>query len=136
MPRLSSLDLQGNNLITLPEDLYELDQLHELNLSSNYLSSSSTLVNPSLLFKALGKIPRLKKLLLSRNKFEYFHGELLVPEEDFLCLQELDVGFNLIQDEDDLGYVTSLRNLQVLIITGNEFAMKGKQYYATLEDQL
>jgi Leucine-rich repeat (LRR) protein len=39
LPRLKNLDLQGNNLVTLPDDLKELKHLEDLNLSSNLLSS-------------------------------------------------------------------------------------------------
>ena len=69
LKRLKMLDLSGNNLITLPEDIYRLKTLEELNLSSNSFSSSSTIVNPSLLFMALAKLSKLKRLNLSRNKF-------------------------------------------------------------------
>lgn len=71
--KLKVLDLQGNNLMTLPDDIRELKILEELNLSSNLLSSSSTLVNAAVIFKALGQLPKLKKLNLSRNKFIGFH---------------------------------------------------------------
>jgi Leucine-rich repeat (LRR) protein len=40
--------------VTIPEDLKELRHLEELNLSSNLLSTSSTLINPSILMKVLG----------------------------------------------------------------------------------
>jgi Leucine-rich repeat (LRR) protein len=68
LPRLKNLDLQGNNLVTLPDDLKELKHLEDLNLSSNLLSSQSTLINPAILMKVLGQIPKLKRLNLSRNK--------------------------------------------------------------------
>jgi Leucine-rich repeat (LRR) protein len=35
LKRIKLLDLQANNLLTLPEDIGELKQLEELNLSSN-----------------------------------------------------------------------------------------------------
>lgn len=52
--RLKFLDLQGNNLLTLPDDMKEFKCLEELNLSSNLLSSNSSLVNPGMLFKSIG----------------------------------------------------------------------------------
>lgn len=54
LSRLKTLDLQGNNLVTLPDDIKELKYLEELNLSSNNLSSQSTLINPAILMKVLG----------------------------------------------------------------------------------
>lgn len=61
----------------------EFKVLEELNLSSNLFSSNSTLVNPMQIFKSLGIIPKLKRLNLSRNRFNGFHSEMLLKEEDF-----------------------------------------------------
>lgn len=52
--QLKSLDLSANNLTMLPEDLYALESLQELNLSSNLFSSVITQMNPALLFKSIG----------------------------------------------------------------------------------
>ena len=82
--QLKSLDLSANNLSVLPEDLYALESLQELNLASNLFSSVITQMNPALLFKSIGSIRRLKRLNLSRNKFITFHAELLNPKEDFV----------------------------------------------------
>jgi hypothetical protein len=38
----------------LPEDIGKFESLEELNLASNQFSSQSSLVNPALLFKAMG----------------------------------------------------------------------------------
>lgn len=54
LSRLKTLDLQGNNLVTLPDDIKELRHLEDFNLSSNNLSSQSTLINPAILMKVLG----------------------------------------------------------------------------------
>lgn len=81
--RLKNLDLQANNLVTIPEDISKLENLEDLNLSSNLFASNSSLVNPQLLFKALGQIKKLKRLNLSRNKFVQFHAELINRETDF-----------------------------------------------------
>ena len=60
-----------------------MEGLEDFNLSSNQFASNSSLVNPQLLFKAMGQIKKLKRLNLSRNKFVMFHAELLKRDVDF-----------------------------------------------------
>lgn len=133
MRKLRQLDLQANNLVTLPEDISKFDRLEELNLASNQFSSASTLVNPALLFKAIGQIPKLKRLNLSRNKFTAFHAEMLNKDQDFIQLQELDFGFNLVTEQEALWFLPQMKHINLLIITGNPMALQGKEAYATLE---
>jgi Leucine-rich repeat (LRR) protein len=134
--RLKILDLSGNNLMTFPEDMMELKCLEELNLSSNLFSSQSALVNPALLIKAIGQMPKLKRLNMSRNKFQFFHSEYLDRDEDFPFLQELDMSYNAAESEDNFMSVSQLKNVQLLVITGNPFAMMGKEAYFSLENVL
>mmetsp|Transcript_119634 Transcript_119634/g.166888 ORF Transcript_119634/g.166888 Transcript_119634/m.166888 type:complete len:111 (-) Transcript_119634:338-670(-) len=77
LPRLQVLNVASNDFCTLPNDFSFLHQLQELNLSSNNFSSESTLVNPDQLFKSISTIRNLRKLNLSRNKFEAFHNNEL-----------------------------------------------------------
>lgn len=86
--------------------------------------------------KVLGQIPKLKRLNLSRNKLQGIHFDLLSREDDFIILQELDIGYNLVNEEDDVWYATQMKNLQILIITGNPFALTGKQAYERLEEAM
>ncbi len=86
--------------------------------------------------KVLGQIPKLKRLNLSRNKLQGIHFDLLSREDDFIILQELDIGYNLVNEEDDVWYATQMKNLQILIITGNPFALTGKQSYERLEEAM
>ncbi len=90
--------MSGNNLMTIPDDFFNLKLLEDLNLSSNLFTSASALVNPAVIVKSIGQMPKLKRLNLSRNKFQAFHSDLLDKDADFPQLQELDVGFNMIQD--------------------------------------
>ena len=90
--------------MTLPDDLKEFRVLEELNLSSNLYTSSSSIVNPLLLFKSIGQMPKLKRLNLSRNRFAAFHSEMLSNYSDFPSLQELDFGYNIVIDQEDLWY--------------------------------
>jgi Leucine-rich repeat (LRR) protein len=101
--KLACLDLASNDLVTLPDSLEFLSSIEDLNLSSNQFSSDSTLVKPSKLFYAIGTIPSLKRLNLSRNKFSGFHYDDL-NSDSFKHLQELDFSYNLVEDQNDLMY--------------------------------
>ena len=98
---LQELDLAANDLVTLPDDMSFLINVENLNLSSNQFNSESTIVKPDTLFKAMGSIPKLKRLNISRNKFGAIHSEML-NENSFISLQELDVSYNVVIDQDDL----------------------------------
>lgn len=112
------LNLASNDLCTLPSDLSYLQRLEEFNLASNGFSSNKNLVAPRSIFDALATIPNLKKLNLSRNKFEGWHGTVQFP-----CLEELYFAFNVIQDETALiPAVVQNPTLVYLVITGNPFA--------------
>jgi Leucine-rich repeat (LRR) protein len=106
LPNLQVLNLAQNGLCTLPSDLSFLQTLQELNLSANNFASDSTLVEPALLFMALGTLPQLRKLNLSRNKFTMFHSDQLImrshPNQVFSYLEELNFAFNLVTDEHAL----------------------------------
>ena len=51
-------------------------------------------------------------------------------------MQELDIGYNQVVEEDDVWYATQMKNLQILIITGNPFALAGKNAYVRLEEAM
>ena len=80
-------------------------------------------MNPALLFKAIGEIPRLKRLNLARNKFSALHAEMLNKDNDFRQLQELDFGYNLVSDQDALWFVPQMKHVNLLVITGNPLAL-------------
>ena len=53
----------------------------------------------------------MKRLNLSRNKLQGLHFDLLNRDEDFVLLQELDIGYNQVNEEDDVWYATQMKNL-------------------------
>ena len=124
------LDPQANNLVTIPEDIGRLSFLEDLNMSLNQFSSGSSLVNPSLLFKALGQIPRLKRLNLSRNKFQAFHPEMLNRETDYQQLQDLDFSYNIVSEQEAMMFLATAKHINLVVITGNPFALQGPEAYA------
>lgn len=74
---LKQLDLAANNLEQLPDDMFNFENLEDLNIASNFFSSVPQVGSPAIVFKTLGNIKRLKRLNLSRNKFFKFHNEML-----------------------------------------------------------
>ena len=103
---LKTLDLAANNFEQLPDDMFHFVNLEDLNLSSNFFSSVPSVGSPAIIFKTLGSIKKLKRLNLSRNKFFKFHAEMLDPRADFYQLQELDVSFNMIDNERNMWFLT------------------------------
>ena len=135
---LRILDLAANNLEQLPDDMFHFENLEELNLSSNYFSSFPSVGSPVMIFKTLGAIRRLKRLNLARNKFFKFHSEMLDQHNDFNQLRELDISFNMVDNERYLWYLTQTRAINVVNITGNPLAMPSRvqKAYAALEYEL
>ena len=122
-----------------------LPELEQLNLACNNFSSDSVLVSPSQLFVALSTIPKLKRLDLSRNKFNQFHVEDLEnfgtpastneeePNGPFCFLEDLDFQFNFVQEEEGLiAPASALPSLMILNVTGNPFATKGDEFCLNL----
>lgn len=73
---------------------------------------------PNTLFDSLATIPKLKKLNLSRNRLEAWHGETSLPQ-----LQELYFAFNHVSNPDALVPAIVLHpNLSFFVVTGNPFA--------------
>ena len=81
---LKELDLSGNSLTHLPEDLSYLKFLEVLILSHNNFSSKNTVFNPNKYFISFASIPRLKRLDLSHNQLKAIHAdELLLKTRDY-----------------------------------------------------
>ena len=81
--RLKLLDLTANQIAQLPSDMMKFSQLEELVLTDNNLGLKSKDTGCAPLLKALGQMPRLKRLNLSRNKILRLASELLRPGQDF-----------------------------------------------------
>ena len=102
--------------------MFHFTQLEELNLSSNFFSSVPQNGSPDVIFKTIGGIGRLKRLNLSRNKFFKFHSGMLDRNSDFVQLQELDISFNMIDNERNVMFLAMTKAINVINITGNPFA--------------
>jgi hypothetical protein len=51
-------------------------------------------------------------------------------------LIELEFSFNVVEEEGMLTFCAKMPRLQVLVITGNPFALQGEDYYMNLERML
>jgi len=134
LPALTRLELASNDLSALPPNMSFCRTLQEINLSSNNFSSDSVLVDPNTILGSLGTLPMLRRLNLSRNKLQRFHSDTLpqdngrLPEQEraFPCLTELNLSFNVMEDQDALIYpATQIPTLTMLLVTGNPFCITG-----------
>jgi len=125
---LKELDLSGNLLTHLPEDLSFLRSLETLNLSHNTLSSTSAVFNPTKYFISFASLPRLKRLDLSYNQLAALHvDELLLKTHSysiFKTLVELDISFNQIRRQEDLRQAVHFKALNLLNIVGNPLVIE------------
>ena len=51
-------------------------------------------------------------------------------------LQDLDFGFNIVQEELGLWFVPQMKQINMLIISGNPLGLAGAAAYSQLENQL
>ena len=105
LPDLQIIDLSQNQLVFLPQELFELEKLRELNVSQNKLA---------MLPDNVGKAITLTHLCLAHNKLR------VLPESlgELLDLTELDVSFNqLIEMPHSSAH---LERLEVVDLSGNK----------------
>lgn len=115
MPRLRALDLAYNELDGLPADLSGLKSLETLVLAGNRLI-------PENLFRSVSSLPQLLKLDLSHNHLTGLSDASLLSA--CLLLEDLDFSYNCVDRPSALSPAVSFPALQVLIITGNPFAVR------------
>ncbi len=129
--RLRELDLTGNSLTHLPEDMSYLRSLEVLNLSHNNFCSQTSVFNPNKFFISFSSIQGLKVLNLSHNQLTGLHLDelLLKPQQQYIfrTLLELDMSFNQVAHAEDLSQAVHFRHMGILNIVGNPLLIEAQR---------
>lgn len=104
-PQIKTLLLGGNKIEKI-ENLTDLPELSQVELSENQIEDDSEIHT---------KIGQLQKLDLSNNKIKNLTGFTKL-----YSLQELNVAMNKIHDLDSVLPISKLPNLEILNLQGNE----------------
>ncbi|EKF31358.1 hypothetical protein MOQ_004812 [Trypanosoma cruzi marinkellei] len=123
-PFLEKLDLSGNNLRVLPEDLADLTSVTHFALERNHFRDGNTV------FAALSTMPALIEVNLNHNELRHV-PPLSVKNGRGLCFPSIEViglGYNRFRSVRDVVALTELvRTLQRVMLAGNPIACKSKE---------
>ncbi|KZS93903.1 L domain-like protein [Sistotremastrum niveocremeum HHB9708] len=105
LPALTHLDLSSNLLVSIPSMAASLPSLQVLNLSDNMIDST---------LGAKLSVAAIKTLNLSQNRLTS-----LVGIDGLYALQRLDIRNNQVEESSEIGRLTSLPNLEEILLDGN-----------------
>ncbi len=108
---LERLSIYSNDFESLPEEIYSLTSLKELDLGYNKLSSIP---------KSISNLASLKKLNLRSNDFESLPEEI----DSLKSLEELNLGFNQCPMCGAVGKVKVLSHIDVPMHTKKQVCKK------------
>ncbi len=112
------MNLSGNNLKELPEEMSALSCLEDFDLSFNSFSSEYKASN---LWFSLAMLSNLKFLNVSKNFLRGIHTEKLIAG-NFNLLEKLNFSYNIVENQHNLISVRNFLNLKSIDVTGNPFA--------------
>ena len=113
------MNLSGNDLKELPEELTALRTLEDFDISFNSFNSEH---KASQFWFSLASLPNLKILNVSRNFLRGIHTEKLVAG-NFNGLEKLDFSYNIVENQHNLISARNFVNLRTIDVTGNPFAV-------------
>ncbi|RNF11393.1 putative leucine-rich repeat protein (LRRP) [Trypanosoma rangeli] len=123
-PFLEKLDLSGNDLRVLPEDLADLTSVTHFALERNHFRDGN------IIFAALSTMPALTEVNLNHNELRHV-PPLSVKNGRGLCFPSIEViglGHNHFAGARDVAALTELvRTLQQVMLAGNPIARKDKE---------
>ena len=111
LPNLVELDLCGNNLKSLPRDMYRFHKLEKLLLEHNKMDDNE-------IFHTLSTIPYLRYVTLAYN-FLWKISSTSCKGDAYRYLDTMDITYNYFGSEDDLRPLIDLTRLTTLLIYGN-----------------
>lgn len=111
LPNLKELDLSGNNLKSLPPDMYRFESLEKLVLDYNKIDDNG-------IFESLGSVPNLRHLGLSNNYLSIFSARAC-EDNNFRLLEFLDISFNYFGQDEDIENATRLPRMISIMLYGN-----------------
>lgn len=113
------MNLSGNDLKELPDELTALRVLEDFDISFNSFNSEH---KASQFWFSLASLPSLKILNVSRNFLRGIHTEKLVAG-NFNGLEKLDFSYNIVENQHNLISARNFANLRIIDVTGNPFAV-------------
>ena len=111
LPSLKELDLCGNDLRSLPIDMYRFASLEKLLLEHNKIADND-------IFPIICTIPRLEKVDLSYNFLSHISSECC-SQGYFNRLEEIDLSFNYFSLDSSVLPLFDLNRLKKVILYGN-----------------
>lgn len=112
LPSLRELDLCGNNLEDLPDDICDFPCLEKLLLEHNRIDNNE-------IFNVLCDVPKLRVLSVAYNFLTSIPVESCRDEDCFRLLENLDLSFNYFAKEQHLVPIVGILRLDKLMLYGN-----------------
>lgn len=112
------MNLSGNDLKELPDEMNSLSLLEDFDLSYNMFTSEYKASN---FWFSLALLPNLRFLNVSKNYLRGIHTERLVAG-NFNNLEKLNFSYNIVENQHNLISARNFLSLKSIDVSGNPFA--------------